>query len=154
MNRDLTSVDKGEDEEFEETLTPAESMFAQNGKPVTIVAENLSKYFTNKGGEIKAVDRVSFSFAEQQFVTIMGPSGSGKSTLLYIIGGLDQATDGKLLVDGVDVRSLSGGAGTSIQAQETWLCVSIVSLATESDSTGKRDAPDATGGWAIPHRNA
>jgi ABC-type glutathione transport system ATPase component len=75
MNRDLTSVDEGEGAEFEET--PAQSLFAQNGKPVTIVAEGLSKYFTHKGGEIKAVDGVSFAFTEQQFVTIMGPSGSG-----------------------------------------------------------------------------
>src|SRR5258706_965794 len=37
----------------------------------------------------------------------MGPSGSGKSTLLYVLGGLDQATSGELLVDGVDVRHLS-----------------------------------------------
>lgn len=112
MNRDLTSVDEGEGEEFEEfaeTPASAQLSFAQNGKPVTIVAEGLSKYFTHKGGEIKAVDGVSFTFTEQQFVTIMGPSGSGKSTLLYIMGGLDQATDGTLLVDGVDVRSLSGG---------------------------------------------
>ena len=37
----------------------------------------------------------------------MGPSGSGKSTLLYLLGGMDQATDGELLIDGVDVRRLS-----------------------------------------------
>jgi ABC-type lipoprotein export system ATPase subunit len=114
MNRDLTSVDEEEGQEFEaseelaETPASAQLMFAQNGKPVTIVAEGLSKYFMHKGGEIKAVDGVSFTFTEQQFVTIMGPSGSGKSTLLYIVGGLDQATDGTLHVDGVDVRALSG----------------------------------------------
>ncbi len=79
----------------------------QDGRPITIVAEGLSKYFTHKGGIIKAVDEVSFTFTERQFVTIIGPSGSGKSTLLYVIGGLDQATEGKLFVDGVDVSHLS-----------------------------------------------
>ncbi|GHO82166.1 ABC transporter ATP-binding protein [Dictyobacter formicarum] len=76
--------------------------------PVTIVAEGLSKYFKYRGQTIKAVDKVNFSFKEQQFVTITGPSGSGKSTLLYIMSGLDQATSGDLLVDGVDVRRLAG----------------------------------------------
>ncbi len=67
----------------------------------------MSKYFTQKDGVIKAVDDVSFTFTERQFVTIIGPSGSGKSTLLYVLGGLDQATSGELLVDGVNVRHLS-----------------------------------------------
>ncbi len=40
-------------------------------------------------------------------MTIVGPSGSGKSTLLYLLGGMDRATEGKLLVDGVDVCNLS-----------------------------------------------
>lgn len=107
MDTDLTPVDEREEEEFEEILESVESESVQDGKSVTIVAEGLSKYFTYKGGIIKAVDGVSFTFAERQFVTIMGPSGSGKSTLLYVLGGLDQATSGELQVDGVDVKRLS-----------------------------------------------
>ena len=102
MDIDLTSVDEGEDTDIEET-----PLFVQNGRPVTIVAQNLSKHFTHKDEVIKAVDGVSFTFAEQQFITIMGPSGSGKSTLLYILGGMDQATGGELKIDGVDVRHVS-----------------------------------------------
>jgi ABC-type lipoprotein export system ATPase subunit len=76
-------------------------------KAVTIVAENLTRHFRYRGERIKAVDGVSFTFTEGQFITVMGPSGSGKSTLLYILGGLDKATDGNLTIDGVDVRRLS-----------------------------------------------
>jgi ABC-type lipoprotein export system ATPase subunit len=79
-----------------------------NDKPATIVAEGLSKHFKHIGKVIKAVDEASFTFAEEQFVTITGPSGSGKSTLLYLLGGLDKVTRGKLWVDGVDVNRLSG----------------------------------------------
>ena len=107
MDADLTPEEEIEDEEFEETLVPIQPKTAQDGNTITIDARGLSKYFTNKGGVIKAVDEVSFTFTEHQFVTIIGPSGSGKSTLLYILGGLDQATSGELLVDGVDVRRLS-----------------------------------------------
>ena len=77
-------------------------------QPVTIVAEDLSKHFKDRGRIIKAVDGANFTFTEQQFITITGPSGSGKSTLLYILGGLDKATRGELTVDEVDVRRLSG----------------------------------------------
>ena len=104
MDTDVDSVNEREDEEYEELLEPVS---VQDGKPVTIVAEGLRKHFTHKGGIIKAVDGVSFTFTEQQFVTIVGPSGSGKSTLLYILGGMDQATDGELIVDGVNVNRLS-----------------------------------------------
>src|SRR5258706_9345484 len=107
MDTDLTPVDERDDEEFEETPLPFQPVSVQDGKPVTVVGQGLSKYFMHHGGVIKAVDEVSFTFTEQQFVTIMGPSGSGKSTLLYVLGGLDQATSGELLVDGVDVRHLS-----------------------------------------------
>ncbi|HJT55513.1 MAG TPA: ATP-binding cassette domain-containing protein [Ktedonobacteraceae bacterium] len=107
MDTDLTPIDESEDEDFEEIYEPVQSVSEQDGRPVIIVAEGVSKYFTHKGGIIKAVDEVSFAFTEYQFVTIMGPSGSGKSTLLYVIGGLDRATSGKLLVDGVDVSRLS-----------------------------------------------
>ncbi|HEX6480332.1 MAG TPA: ABC transporter ATP-binding protein [Ktedonobacteraceae bacterium] len=107
MDTDLTPLDEREDEEFAETLEPIQPRSVQDGQSMTIVAGGLSKYFTHKGGIIKAVDGVSFTFTEHQFVTIMGPSGSGKSTLLYVLGGLDQATSGELLVDGVDVRHLS-----------------------------------------------
>jgi ABC-type lipoprotein export system ATPase subunit len=103
---DFTSVDE-EDEELEETPESFQPVTILDGRPVTVVAEGLSKYFTYKGGIIKAVDGVSFTFTESQFVTIIGPSGSGKSTLLYVLGSLDKATDGNLLIDGVDVRRLT-----------------------------------------------
>jgi putative ABC transport system ATP-binding protein len=50
---------------------------------------------------------VDFSIPRGQFVAIMGPSGSGKSTLLGLLAGLDNATGGKVLLDGVDITGLS-----------------------------------------------
>ena len=75
---------------------------------ITVVAEDLSKTFHLQGEVIQAVDEVSFTFTEGQFVAILGPSGCGKSTLLYLLAGLDRPTSGELLIDGVDVKRLSG----------------------------------------------
>lgn len=76
---------------------------------MTVVAEGLSKSFRSGQDEIRAVDTVSFTFTEGQFVAVLGKSGSGKSTLLYLLGGLDKPNTGELLVDGVDVIRLSAG---------------------------------------------
>ena len=52
---------------------------------------------------VKALDNVSFSVEEGDFVAIVGSSGSGKSTLLHILGAVDKPTSGKVIVGGVDV---------------------------------------------------
>lgn len=53
--------------------------------------------------EIKAVDGISFSIQKGEFVIIVGPSGAGKTTVLNILGGMDTATSGQVMVDGQDV---------------------------------------------------
>ena len=52
---------------------------------------------------IKAVDDMDFSIEKGEFVIIVGPSGAGKTTVLNILGGMDRASTGQVLVDGVDV---------------------------------------------------
>ena len=53
--------------------------------------------------EIHAVDGVNFQIEEGEFVVIVGPSGAGKTTVLNILGGMDSATSGKVVVGGVDI---------------------------------------------------
>ena len=57
--------------------------------------------------EVPVLKNVNFSMEEGEYVAIMGPSGSGKSTLMNIIGCLDRASSGTLILDGQDVKSLS-----------------------------------------------
>ena len=52
---------------------------------------------------IRAVDGMDFSIEKGEFVIIVGPSGAGKTTVLNILGGMDRASSGQVLVDGVDV---------------------------------------------------
>ena len=65
--------------------------------------ENLCKTYGSGQNMVKALDGVSFSVAQGEFVAIIGPSGSGKSTLLHILGGVDEPTSGKVWMNGADV---------------------------------------------------
>ena len=64
----------------------------------------ISKVYMTESFDQKALDDVSISFRENEFVSILGPSGSGKTTLLNIIGGLDKYTAGDLIINGVSTK--------------------------------------------------
>lgn len=66
--------------------------------------KKISKIYTTESFDQKALDEVSISFRENEFVSILGPSGSGKTTLLNIIGGLDKYTAGDLIINGVSTK--------------------------------------------------
>jgi putative ABC transport system ATP-binding protein len=65
--------------------------------------------------EVAALRGVSVSILPGEFVSIMGPSGCGKSTLLHVIGGLAQATSGRVLLDGNDLTEMSDPARTLLR---------------------------------------
>lgn len=68
-----------------------------------VEVRNLSKIFMQGDTEIRAVDNVSFDIAEGELIAITGQSGSGKTTLLNLIGGIENATDGEIIIDGTDI---------------------------------------------------
>ena len=65
--------------------------------------ENVTKVYKMGEVEIRAADGIDLSISKGEFVVIVGPSGAGKTTVLNILGGMDTATEGKVLVDGKDV---------------------------------------------------
>jgi putative ABC transport system ATP-binding protein len=67
----------------------------------------VSKVYGSGPTEVQALCNVDLSVERGELVAIMGPSGSGKSTLLTIAGGLEEATSGEVLVDGVDLATIS-----------------------------------------------
>ncbi len=87
--------------------------------------QHVVKKFNGRRGEVVALNGVDLSIAENEFVCVVGPSGCGKSTLLNIIGGLEKATEGRVLVDGKEVTGPGPDRGVVFQqyALFPWLTV-------------------------------
>ncbi|MCL7384563.1 MAG: ABC transporter ATP-binding protein [Thaumarchaeota archaeon] len=75
-------------------------------KPV-IELINLKKIYYSDGIATPALRGITLKIMDGEFVAIVGPSGSGKSTLLNMIGALDRPTEGRVLIDGIDINKLS-----------------------------------------------
>jgi putative ABC transport system ATP-binding protein len=73
-----------------------------------VETDNLKKHYRMGETVVRALDGVSISVAEGEFLALLGTSGSGKSTLLNLIAGLDQPTAGTLRIDGTDIAGMSG----------------------------------------------
>lgn len=69
--------------------------------------EHLVKQYGKDDNAVLAVNDISFSVEQGEFVAIVGSSGSGKSTLLHLLGGVDRPTSGKVYIQGEDIYSLN-----------------------------------------------
>ncbi|MDD3394211.1 MAG: ABC transporter ATP-binding protein [Anaerotignum sp.] len=72
--------------------------------------QNIQKYYGGKGNVTKAIDNISFSVDEGEYIGIMGASGSGKTTLLNCISTIDSATAGHIFIAGMDVTTMKSSA--------------------------------------------
>ena len=79
----------------------------ESDQPIVVDAHDLCKVYDTSGRPVTALAGVNFDVTAGSFVAIMGASGSGKSTLLHLIGGLTQPTSGTVLVEGVNLGTLS-----------------------------------------------
>ena len=68
--------------------------------------ENLKKYYGTKNNITKAIDNISFTVNEGEFVAMMGASGSGKTTLLNCISTIDTVTAGKIIINNKDITEI------------------------------------------------
>ncbi len=80
-----------------------------------ILAEKLTKVYSAGRIQVTAVRGVSLAVERGEFVAIVGPSGSGKSTLFYLLGGLTQATEGRVVIDGIDFATLNDAERTRLR---------------------------------------
>ena len=68
---------------------------------------NLKKHFGEENTRANVLNGINMSVEKGEMCAILGPSGSGKSTLLNLIGGLDRASSGKIIIDGTDIAGLN-----------------------------------------------
>lgn len=69
--------------------------------------ENISKIYGENNNLVKALDNISFTINEGEFIAITGASGSGKSTLLHILGGIDKPTSGQVWLENINLSNLT-----------------------------------------------
>ncbi len=72
-----------------------------------LLTEGLKKHYGREPNLVRALDGVDLAVEKGEFVAVVGMSGSGKSTLLHMLGGLDKPTEGRVLVGGQELGSLS-----------------------------------------------
>ena len=77
---------------------------------------DVKKDYSKGRGTVHALQGVDLEIADGEWMAIQGPTGHGKSTLLQILGGLDRATSGSVLLDGTDLTRLGEGSMTKVRA--------------------------------------
>jgi putative ABC transport system ATP-binding protein len=83
-----------------------------------ISTQNLTKIFGSGPTAITALDKVSISINNGEFVAIMGPSGCGKSTLLHLMGGLDRPTSGQVIIEGTAIDDMKDDQLTELRRRK------------------------------------
>ena len=92
---------------------------------------NLRKIYGEGENQVKALDNVSFSIEQGEFVLIVGSSGSGKSTLLNMMGLLDRPTTGKIFIDGIDTTTLNDNNISSFRNKKLGFIFQFSNLLTD-----------------------
>lgn len=80
-----------------------------------LILENVSHHYFSKQGYTKAIDNVSFSIKEGEFISLLGPSGCGKSTILSIVAGIMKHTSGDVLLNGSPINHSDLAIGYMLQ---------------------------------------
>ncbi|MCB5953734.1 ABC transporter ATP-binding protein [Enterococcus sp. CWB-B31] len=83
-----------------------------------IKINNLVKKYLNGENNLYAVNKVTFTVEDEEFLVILGPSGSGKSTLMNLMSGLDTSDQGKIIYENKDISKLSEKQRTKFRRDE------------------------------------
>jgi putative ABC transport system ATP-binding protein len=121
-------------------------MERENGNRPLIAIENLTKIYQMGEYQVVALDDVSVTIYEGEFVSIMGPSGSGKSTMMNLLGALDQPTRGTYQLDGVDVSRLSDNQLAEIRNRKIGFVFQSFNLLSRTPALEQVELPLIYGG--------
>ena len=110
-------------------IAPAGAHMQQTAQPThnsalpkfVLVCQNLEKYYGARNNITKALDGINLSVQRGEFIAIMGPSGSGKTTMMNIIGCMDKASIGEVILDDTNISKLSPKELTEIRRDKIGL---------------------------------
>lgn len=106
-----------------------------------IEVENLVKIYKTGDIELRALDGVTCSINQGEFVCIMGPSGSGKSTMMNILGCLDVLTSGKYILDGISIQGQSRAVLADIRNHKIGFVFQGYNLLQKADAIENVEMP-------------
>jgi putative ABC transport system ATP-binding protein len=137
-------------------ISVVEAQIESPGAPdleAIVKTEDLWKVYRSGKVEVSALRGVELEVLPGEFVAIMGPSGCGKSTLLHVIGGLSQATRGRVLLDGNDLAEMSDGERTLLRRHKVGFVFQRFNLLPTLDARGNiAIAQHIHGDGFDPHR--
>ena len=124
MNRILTT-DSPEPSYLDQSIAVRERFDRLKTRDVLLEVRHLDKVFRTRQKETSALSDISFITHRREFLSIVGPSGCGKSTLIRILAGLEEQTDGDVLLDGKPVSGPGSDRGMVFQSYTLfpWLTV-------------------------------
>ena len=114
----------------------------------------VSRIYEQAAAPVRALRNLDFEMARGDFVSLVGPSGSGKSTLLNLIGGLDQATEGEVFVDGVALTGLNQTRLADMRLHRDRLRIPVLQPHSGAFRPGERGVHPAAARGAFGRPNA
>jgi putative ABC transport system ATP-binding protein len=96
--------------------------------PAAVAAVDVTRRYGSDDSAVDALAGVSIDVAVGQFTAVMGPSGSGKSTLMHILAGLDQPTEGKVTIAGLEISSMGDGELTRLRRRHIGFVFQLFNL--------------------------
>jgi len=107
---------------------------------------NVTKIYRMGEVEVPALNGVNLGVKTGEFMSVMGPSGSGKTTLLHLIGALDRPTDGRVLIKGVDISTLSDDELAELRNREIGFVFQFFNLIPRMTAVENVELPMAFAG--------
>jgi putative ABC transport system ATP-binding protein len=114
-----------------------------------LVLEDVSRVHGAGETEVVALSHASLTVARGELVAVMGPSGSGKSSLLTLAGGLDRATGGRVVVEGVDVSSLDAKGLAALRRRSIGFVFQDLNLIPSLTAAENIGLPLELDGWSV-----
>jgi len=114
---------------------------------------NLSMVYRSGKVDVPALQNVNLTVKHGEFIAVMGPSGCGKSTLLHLLGGLLQPTNGKIIIDGIDISRLSDSERTAVRRKKIGYVFQRFNLLPTLSARGNIELAKKIHGNGVPSNN-